>query len=124
MYIEALQHKTAERLKRAIAINLVIAWRIMLMTLIGRECPDLPAEVLFSDLEIEVLQAHAKKKRIAKPTRLGDAVRLVARLGGYIGRTNDLHPGHPIMWQGYSQLQSLGEGLSLRDWTSDKDTYG
>ena len=30
--IEALQHKTAERLKRAIGINMVIAWRIMLMT--------------------------------------------------------------------------------------------
>ena len=117
--IEALQHKTAERLKRAIAINLVIAWRIMLMTLIGRECPDLPAEVLFSDLEIEVLQAHAKKKRIAKPTQLGDAVRLVARLGGYIGRNNDPQPGHQIMWQGYSQLQSLCEGLSLRHWTSN-----
>jgi hypothetical protein len=29
------------------------------------------------------------KKRIAKPTRLGDAVRLVARLGGYIGRAAD-----------------------------------
>ena len=117
--IEALQHKTAERLKRAIAINLVIAWRIMLMTLIGRECPDLPAEVLFSDLEIEVLQAHAKKKRIAKPTQLGDAVRLVARLGGYIGRNNDPQPGHQIMWQGYSELQSLCEGLSLRHWTSN-----
>jgi hypothetical protein len=60
--IETLQHKTAQRLKRAIAINLVIAWRIMLMTLLGRQCPDLPAEVLFSDPEIEVLQAYAKKK--------------------------------------------------------------
>jgi hypothetical protein len=59
--IEALQHKTAERLKRAIAINLVIAWRIMLMTLLGRQCPDLPADVLFSDFEVEVLQAYAKK---------------------------------------------------------------
>ena len=59
--IEALQHKTAERLKRAIAINLVIAWRIMLMTLLGRQCPDLPADVLFSDIEVEVLQAYAKK---------------------------------------------------------------
>lgn len=59
--IEALQHKTAERLKRAIAINLVIAWRIMLMTLLGRDCPDLPAELLFSDSEIEVLNAYAKK---------------------------------------------------------------
>jgi len=69
--IETLQHKTAERLKRAIAINLVIAWRIMLMTLLGRECPDLPAEVLFSDPEIEVLQAYAKKNE--SPSRLGSA---------------------------------------------------
>jgi len=60
--IEKLQHKTAERLKRTIAINLVIAWRIMLMTLLGRTCPNLPAEVVFSDLEMEVLKAHAKKK--------------------------------------------------------------
>ena len=59
--IEKLQHKTAERLKRTIAINLVIAWRIMLLTLLGRECPQLAAEVLFSDLEIQVLVASSKK---------------------------------------------------------------
>ena len=56
-----MAHKTAERLRRAIAINLVIAWRIMLMTLLGREAPELPLEVLFTDLEIEVLDAYAKK---------------------------------------------------------------
>lgn len=59
--IEKMAHKTAERLKRAIAINLVIAWRIMLMTLLGREAPELPAEVVFSDLELKVLRAYAKK---------------------------------------------------------------
>ena len=59
--VEALQHKTATRLKRAIAFNLVIAWRIMLLTLLGRHAPQLAAEVMFSDLEIEVLQAYAKK---------------------------------------------------------------
>jgi hypothetical protein len=74
--IEALQHKTAERLKRAIAINLVIAWRIMLMTLLGRECPQLPAEVLFSDLEIEVLQAYSKKT--ASPSPLNSATLCVS----------------------------------------------
>jgi hypothetical protein len=62
--VEELANKTAERLKRAVAINQVIAWRIMLMTLLGRETPELPAEVLFSDLEIEVLTAHAKKKSL------------------------------------------------------------
>lgn len=61
--IEKKAHKTAERLKRSLAINMVIAWRIMLMTLLGREVPELPAEVLFTDLEVEVLEAHAKKNR-------------------------------------------------------------
>jgi len=43
-------------------INLVIAWRIMLMTLLGRETPGLPAEVLFSDVELRTLRAYANKK--------------------------------------------------------------
>jgi len=60
--IEDIAHETAERLRRAIAINLVIAWRIMLMTLLGRETPQLPAEVLFSEVELRTLKAYAKKK--------------------------------------------------------------
>ncbi len=59
--IDKLMHETAERLRRAIAINLVIGWRIMLMTLLGRETPGMPAEVLFSDIEIRTLRAYAKK---------------------------------------------------------------
>jgi hypothetical protein len=59
--IQHIAHETAERIRRAIAINLVIAWRIMLMTLLGRETPDLPPEVLFSAVEVHVLRAYAKK---------------------------------------------------------------
>ena len=59
--IEKIAHDSAERLRRAIAINLVIAWRIMLMTLLGRETPELPAEVLFSNIELRSLAAYAKK---------------------------------------------------------------
>ena len=57
-----LAHKTAERQRRALAINMVIEWRIMLMALLGRDTPELPPEVLFSDLEIKVLKAYAEKK--------------------------------------------------------------
>jgi len=32
------------------------------MTLLGREAPELPAEVLFSEIELKVLGAYAKKK--------------------------------------------------------------
>lgn len=63
--VEALQHKTAERLKRALAIHMVIAWRIMAMTLMGRQCPGLPPDLLFSDLELQVLTAYAQKKSAA-----------------------------------------------------------
>lgn len=113
--IEDVAHDTAERIRRAIAINLVIAWRIMLMTLLGRETPELPAEVLFSDIELQVLRAYAKKKRLKPPSTLSEAVRLVARIGGYLGRTNDPEPGHQLMWEGYQQLHLMCEGFSLRD---------
>jgi hypothetical protein len=112
--MEHAAHETAERLMRAVAINLVIAWRIMLMTLLGRETPDLPADVLFSDLEIQVLHAFAKKRRLPPPLRLGDAVRLTARIGGYLGRNHDPPPGHQLMWRGYARLRAWGEGFALR----------
>ena len=60
--VQQLQHHTADRLKRAIALHAVIAWRIMLMTLLGREDPELPAQLLFSDLEIRVLGAFAASR--------------------------------------------------------------
>jgi hypothetical protein len=59
--VERIAHDTAERIRRAIAINLVIAWRIMLMTLLGRQTPELPPEVLFSHIELRVLYAYSKK---------------------------------------------------------------
>lgn len=121
--IEDLSHHTVERLRRAIAINLVIAWRIMLMTLLGREQPDLPPGLLFSDLELKVLGAVAKKKRMRPPDNLGDAVRLVAKLGGYLDRNNDPPPGHQLMWQGYAKLQMLCEGYELVA-ISEDDPFG
>lgn len=60
--IEKLANKTAERLRRAIAIRLVIAWRIMLMTLLGRNAPGLPAGIMFSEVEVRVLNIYSKKK--------------------------------------------------------------
>ena len=111
--IEKLAHKSAERLRRAIAINLVIAWRIMLMTLFGRETPELSAEVLFSDIELRTLLAYAKKKRLTSPVLLGDAVRLVAKIGGYLGRNNDPPPGHQLIWQGYAEFQFMCMGFAL-----------
>jgi hypothetical protein len=55
------QNHSAEVLLRAIAIDAVIAWRIMLLALLGREVPELPCQALFDPCECEVLQLLSKK---------------------------------------------------------------
>ncbi|MDQ6954821.1 MAG: IS4 family transposase, partial [Mariprofundaceae bacterium] len=108
--VEEIAHRTIDRLKRGIAIKMVIAWRIMLMTLLSRECPELSAEILFSDVEIEVLKNYAKKKGMKSPEQLGETVRLVASLAGYLGRKHD---GHQVILNGFAYLQLMCDGYLL-----------
>ena len=112
--VEELQHHTAERLERAMAIKMVIGWRIQLMVQLGRDVPDLPGDLLFSDSELRVLATFARSRTLPAPTRLGDAVGLVARLGGWLGRTRD-PPGAQLLWHGYTQLVAMAFAFELRD---------
>jgi len=113
--IDELSHDTAERLRRAIAIRLVIAWRIMVMTLLGRQAPNLPIEILFSPIEVRTLTAYARKRGWHPPAHLGEAVRVLARIGGYLGRTSDPPPGHQLLWRGYAQFHFMCLGFQLLD---------
>ena len=112
--VEELQHHSAERLERAIAIKMVVGWRIQLMVRLGREVPELPAEVLFSDIELRVLATFARSRSLAPPQHLGEAVELLARLGGWLGRTRD-PPGAQLLWHGYTQLAAMSFAFELRD---------
>jgi hypothetical protein len=59
-----------------------------------------------------VLTDYAKKT-LPLPKTLGAAVKLVARMGGHLGRSRDPEPGHQIMWRGYFYLQAMCEGFLL-----------
>lgn len=54
--IEAHQHQSAAKLARAIAIDAVMAWRVMALTLLGREAPDLRCELVFDTWECRLLE--------------------------------------------------------------------
>ena len=112
--IEELQHRTAERLQRATAIKMVVAWRIQLMLCLGREVPELPAELLFSDTELRVLAVFARSRKLPIPQHLGEAVQTLARLGGWTGRSRD-PPGAQLLWHGYIQLAAMSFALDLHD---------
>jgi hypothetical protein len=56
------QNHSARVLLRAIALDAVIAWRIMLLALLGREVPELPSDILLDRCECQVLGLLAQKK--------------------------------------------------------------
>jgi len=60
------QNREAHVLLRAIALDAVIAWRIMLLALLGREVPELPSDALFDQAECEVLGLLAQKKTLPR----------------------------------------------------------
>lgn len=114
--VQEHQNETAERLKRVIAIDAVLAWRIQLMTLLGREVPELPCTVFFDEWEVEVLEAieQDKGKRGKKlPLTLGDAIIVVAQKGGYLARPSDPPPGSKVLWRGLMHLYGMVAGYFL-----------
>ena len=120
--VEYLGHRTGERIERAVTINAVIAWRLTAMTLLGRDTPELPADILFSDIEIIALEDFAKDRKLPPPDNLGRAVLTMAMLGGYLNRKRDSPPGHAKLWEGYTRLATTAqtyERLLRLDRTSD-----
>lgn len=116
--VEEPAHRDSECLMRLVAINMVIAWRIHLMTLLGREVPELEMEMLFSDLEIAVMRRYCQSQQLEEPANLGEAVRLVAKLGGYLGRKNDGPPGAEVLWRGHRKLSNWCECAAF-SWPPD-----
>ena len=113
--VEELENRSADRLARAVAINLVIAWRIHLMTLLGRNHPELSSDILFSELGIRALKAFAARRRYAPPDTLATAVLTMARIGGHIRRTTGPPPGTRVIWRGHATLVEwcIGHQLML-----------
>lgn len=73
--VEALQLGSMEKLERALALFMVVAWRIAHLMRLGRTCPDLDAELFFDPDEIQAAYLLHDKVPPAKP-KLNEVVRL------------------------------------------------
>jgi Transposase Tn5 dimerisation domain/Transposase DNA-binding len=109
--VEALQLSTIERMQRALALYLVVAWRVARLMRLGRTCPDLDAALFFDSDEWQAAYILAKKPIPKMPPRLNEVVRLVARLGGFLGRKGDGEPGVKTIWIGLQRLMDFAAGL-------------
>ena len=88
---------------------MVVAWRIMHLTQLGREHPDAPCTVYFSDLEWKALVTYVNRDaNLPKdPPSLREATRMVASLGGFLGRKGDGNPGTQTIWLGLQRLDDI-----------------
>jgi hypothetical protein len=105
--VEELQLKTAEQIKPAIALYMIVAWRIMYLMKLGRECPDLSCDVVFEEAEWRAVYHVVKRKPAVEKPTLGAMINMVASLGGYIGRKGDGPPGAQSMWIGMTRCKDF-----------------
>jgi hypothetical protein len=98
--VEALQLSHMDRVERALVLYMVVAWRIARLMRLGRTCPELDASLFFDADEIRGAYLLAKKARPKTPVTLNQMIRLVASLGGFLGRKSDGEPGAKTIWIG------------------------
>lgn len=109
---EDRQLETAERLMRLLVLDLVVAWRILFLTVVGRETPELSASVVFEEYEWKALYVFVTKSRhkLPKtPPSLREVTRLLGRMGGHLGRKRDGEPGSMTLWRGLQRLPDISE---------------
>jgi hypothetical protein len=109
--IEDRQLQTGDSLQACLALDLVVAWRIYWLVKQGRETPTAPCTVLLEADEWRALYATVRQADPpATPLALRAAVRMIAALGGFIGRPRD-EPGTITVWRGLARLDAIVLGF-------------
>jgi hypothetical protein len=85
----------------------IVAWKILYLCRLSRECPDVSCEVVFSPSEWKpVYQILRKKTPPKQPPTLNEMVKMIASLGGYVVRKSN-QPGTQTLWIGLQRLNDL-----------------
>ena len=97
-----------------IALYLVVSWRIGYLMRLSRDghASERPASEFFCTLECRLAYALHRKKPPARP-KLREVVRLIAMLGGFIGRKGDGEPGIKTLWQGMHDLRRAVQAAEI-----------
>ena len=109
--VESLQLGAIDRLERALALFMVVAWRVTYLMRKGRTCPKLDATLFFDADEIHGAHLLAKKKMPSTTPTLNQVVRLIAQIGGFLARKSDGEPGAKTIWRGLDKVLTAAQTL-------------
>ncbi len=112
--IEDRRFENIDRLLSCLAVYMIVAWRTLYVCRLGRACPDISCEAVFEPAEWKSVWTVVKRTTLPrKPPRLGEMVRLVAQLGGYIKRKPDDPPGPQTTWIGLQRMYDFALSWKL-----------
>lgn len=113
--VEQMQFENVARLKPAVGILAIVAWRVLHLTKRARSEPELDVGQIASAEEVEVLSRWLRSRREKRyEIRTVKEFNIaVARLGGFLGRKSDGMPGTKTTWQGLRSLEILVLGYKL-----------
>jgi hypothetical protein len=106
--VEKLQLEESRHLLSCLSFYLIIAWRVLFLTMCGRNYPDLPCDAVFDDEEWKAAFITATRTLPPKkPPSLKDMLVLIATFGGYLARGNDPAPGPTALWIGLQRTRDF-----------------
>ena len=112
--VEKLQLETADRIKPCLAMYQIVAWRVLYATMLGRKCPELSCEVIFSEAEWKSVWTVQKQQLLPKRApSLGVFMKLVGELGGHTGQRWDGPLGPKRLWIGLQRTTDFGHAWRL-----------
>jgi hypothetical protein len=110
---EARQPEKVERLKNVLAVDMIIAWRVLELTRAARQNPDAPATGLLSQEEVKILCALCPKLAGRSSITLREAARAIAPWGGFPARKGDGEPGPMTLWLGLLRLNDYANAFAI-----------
>ena len=113
--LEKLQLGDGQRIHRALATYSIVAWRLLWLTYQAREHPEDPCASVLETSEWQSLYCTVHRTPIPpeRPPTLQEAVRWIAQLGGFLGRTHDGNPGVKTIWRGLRRLNDIANTWKL-----------
>jgi hypothetical protein len=113
---EDRQMESRERFERCLALDVIVAWRVLAMSKAGRSADGGgPVSQWLEEHEWKALWCYTFKTKEppATPPLTRDAVAWAAALGGFLGRKGDGFPGPMTLWRGLQRLNDIASAYLL-----------
>ena len=106
--IELAQLRERGRLIKYITMKSIVAWRIFWLSRKFNNDQSASCNQILTPLEQELLfKRFNNGANLLRELSAQEAIKLIAKLGGYIGRNRDHPPGIISLWRGWSRLMNM-----------------